>query len=445
MPPDYRNSVGFLGLQLRANKLQQEQQQAIAQQAFDREAKQQDITNAMSMAKQNLAGLDAAENRKLQLAGMLQKAKESADTRLALEGMKESYGKDLQGAKTEKEKSITAKNNATTTDIPLDTAETGRHNLASEANTVRGQDLGVYGNIAGKFATPDVSGRRELQLDPSFLDSMQWALQHPNTNAPAPAPSSAPDAAPLPAQHTLTSLGLKQAPPRDPNVQPLPLKDIAKTALEANSIGKGADRLDELYTTADQNFDASNFGLTGSAVGINALKDLAAKGQTLVGKEGTDLQKGSASRAAFKSGIGLEMAQTVRDFSGAQSAEPEAKRLGATTGIAPADFDLLGKGELDPFSMDKPVFLKVLRAAIDWKRSKAANAEQIVRDQGVRIGPPSAAGGGRREPPASPVDINFNSDQATAPPLNLPPRRRKTNPATGETREWDGKRWVPIQ
>ncbi len=200
------------------------------------------------------------------------------------------------------------------------------------------------------------------------------------------------------------------APPSDPNVQPLKPEALSKIAVENKDLQGSVDRQEKLYEKASK-FPGSYFGLEGSALGLNTAKDFVGKVQTLAGKKGTKIQKDSANRAEFNSEMGLEMAQTVRDFSGASSAEQEHSRLAGTGGITKKDLELIGKGEKDPFSLDQPVFLKVFRAAIDWKKSKAATNQQVLRDQGVRIdGAPSASSA----PQISPGEI---LKQAAADPV----------------------------
>ena len=417
MAGEYRNSLGFLNLQLRAQKLQQDQQRQAQVEQFGREAQQQDFTNALDVAKQQIDSDTAIHNRKLQLADLLQRAQ------MAEEG-KDGRQKEKIAAEAPKRAAETALKTAQAETIPKDdtredTKVTDERNwrINSLAETARGHDLGYYGDVLGKFAMPGPDGERGLQLDPNFLNGLQRSLQHPATtdtstpgaSTPTPrqsAPVSPPSTAPTPnttpqAQppSKLEPLGLQLAPPQDPNIQRLPFATRAKIAVETKDLQGSVDRQEKLYEQATK-LPNTYFGLAGSAAGLNTLKDLVGKVQTAAGKKGTQIQKGSAERGAFASGVGLEMAQTVRDFSGASSAEQEHSRLGQTTGITKKDLELIGKGEKDPFSLDQPVFLAMFRAAIDWKKSKKEGNEQVLRDKGVRIAP---AEGGRREP--APVTV----------------------------------------
>lgn len=76
MPPNYQNSLGWLDLQLRADRLKQQQQQDFQREQMTREQSQQDIQNALAVAKHREAARTSSEDRKLQLAAMLQKAAE---------------------------------------------------------------------------------------------------------------------------------------------------------------------------------------------------------------------------------------------------------------------------------------------------------------------------------------------------------------------------------
>lgn len=351
MPSNHQNSVGWINLQLAADDLKRKQLEDQQIRADRREQEQTGVNNALQVANYELKSKDLAEKNKLTLAGLMTRKADDNSTKIAVQQMKDAALEALRAAQTKNQGAQAVEHGVKAVDIPLDTKEVERSHKANEFNVAEGQKSSLMGQM--------------LKVDPGY--------GYADTSA---------------AQAAHSRLGLPPLAVDDfSDIQRMSKKDLTKTALDANNQGAGADRLEALYKRASEELPDSYFGLKGSAAGANTLKDWIGKGQSLIGMTGTDLQKGTAERADFNSGMGLEMAQTVRDFSGAQSAEPEAARLGATTGIAPADFDLIGKGKLDPFSMDRPVFLKVLRAAINWKRSKEENDQQILRNKGIRIKP----------------------------------------------------------
>lgn len=76
MPPNIQNSLGWLGLQLRAQRERDLQEQSFQREQMAREDRQTEIQNSMAIGKQVAQTMGDAENRKLQLAAMLQKAAE---------------------------------------------------------------------------------------------------------------------------------------------------------------------------------------------------------------------------------------------------------------------------------------------------------------------------------------------------------------------------------
>jgi hypothetical protein len=183
MAGEYRNSVGFLDLQLRAQREKDLQQQAFQREQMAREDRQFEAQNSLALGRQAALAFSGAQDRKLQLAAMLQKAAQDAETRKALQDAKDAAAAPERDSKITKNEAQSKLYEAQTATIPVDDVRADADTASKIADRdtlhgdrVRGQDMSFLGNVAGKFATPDVYGKRALQLDDSFLSRLGKTL-----------------------------------------------------------------------------------------------------------------------------------------------------------------------------------------------------------------------------------------------------------------------------
>lgn len=429
MPPNIQNSLGWLNLQLRANQLQQQQQQAVQQQAFDREAKQQDIQNALGFARHEMAAQDASETRKLQLAAMLQRAREAEQGKSTRQEDKQAFEQPKIDAMVKKALADAGYAEARTKEVAPNAQSERQYRSNSIATQRRGQTLSLLGGMLRAGATADPYGRRTIMPGQETVDYAASVIDEPlpvEDSSPPEVPQEVPQlrppempGAPLPdltnAQMDAAKAAARAtmaappppprtskrvatvAPPRDPNLQPLKPTDLAEHAEKAKASADRVGRLNELYKQAEGMADSS-FGLTGGLLGLNTVKDIGAAGQSklqqwgLISSDPTELQKESSDRAVFESGAGRDMAQTIKDFSGLVASDREAARIAKQTGQDAAIFNAVAKtGDISPFVKDKKIFLAVLGAAIKYEEEKGAKEVTVIRDQGIRL--PDFSGG----------------------------------------------------
>lgn len=176
MPTDYRKTVGWLELQLAADKLQRDQAVAEKQRQERVAGDQQGFDNALKIGSQALAQENDKENRKLQLAGLMQRAAES-------NAVKEQIAARSDATKN---RQITTTDENTDAKLKSQIEEWFRQNVDRDAlrgqnrdiaaaeldAKIRGQDVGLYSNVLGKGLTPDQYGKRPLSLSDSFIGGL---------------------------------------------------------------------------------------------------------------------------------------------------------------------------------------------------------------------------------------------------------------------------------
>jgi hypothetical protein len=379
--------------------------------------------------KHDEAARTASEDRKLALAAMLQKAREAELGKGARQEDKQAFEKPKQDAQV---KNLNAKtddigfdNDVAAGHLTLDMGkfgETQRHNKEAERLTDQGQ------------------ATRLLTLKDLFSGDPQFQLRDP---AQGP---------------TLSNVG----PATHPDDGTVPVGKVARNAAakdldEASEASADTRALADMVRGAKKHFFGTAAGgvdvtlpkalpfVGGKSVNIgkNTWADMEANMDRLTPEQKKDV----AERQAIKQAYGVRFQKLRHTLTGAAFSDKESRDY-ATQLTSFSD---------DPFAGDQELLAQSLERA-SAHADRRTKLLQYVSETGRR--PKDADkmsnaeleqfinGGGqpkRREPEAQTASIDFNSDQATAPPLNLPPRKRKTNPATGETREWDGKRWVPIQ
>lgn len=418
MANDYRNSLGFLSLQLKAKA---QERQALEQQAIRQEQREREVAgeqNTMKLGQLAVQQLNEQENRKLQLAGMLQKAAETNDVKVQLERMKEDFVRPKQDSEIEKNKATAGLSGAKAIEVPLESArrdaDLGRKEADTESNIDHrkqqdvNQRYSINMGFLGRFAQPGVYGRRGLQIDQNLVDRMMAVPEPsasqdttPSVDVPGRdgvAPGSQLDyildfpkgKAPPQTRATPSVATATVPPPGDPNVQLFRPADAVKNAQAAQGASQSVERLKGLRDKAAK-MDPANWGLLGGRGPANWGKDLLAQGQTvaqalgLMDKGQTDTQRLSGERAELEGEFGTELAQKIHDFSGASSNEGEARRIAMTRGISPADLALFQKDALSVFSKDQPTFLKILDAAIEFEDYKARELAANQAAGGIRV------------------------------------------------------------
>lgn len=419
------HTLGWIGLQLaeKQRQVEQGQQLQIDQERREQNSKSQDM--GMQMTQHAIDAEDRQYERKLQLANLLQKTVQAGEDKTKLEGMKENYGRPLQEAKTEKEKATAGLQTRRTSDIEQDNSradsELERKRQADRAGyyaKLRGQNVGALGQIGSRFATPNVFGHTQLQMDPGFAQSLSGLLSG-GRNYESFDQSTPPEDIPaLPGNEAQSRGGgtdlnidtgqmaprvtprtlFRPAAPRDPNVQPLRPAELSKHAEAANQSRIAKNELTTLYDYADKELQDEDFGALGGLGVGNAVKDITGSVlKAIPGEPGEGLRQGTERRAVFSGNIGKQLAQLIHDFSGAQSSDQEAQRLGGGLGLGAAKWQTIINQGVNAFANDKKTFMKVLKAAIEWKGRTQANESQIVKDQGIRVGdsaPALASDGG---------------------------------------------------
>lgn len=345
MPTDPRNSLGFLNLQLRQSDLQRQQQAEQVKQQFDREAQQQDFTNALSVGKQLMADEGAKETRKIALAQMLQKASEANAVKLALEAMKEKNGQPLNDAKVEVNKARAGYlgkqgekvDYQVKTDMPHDNNLADQHQKEIERENID-KDIRERQEVATKALTArDAMGNSVAEVDPLALSP-----------GVGPAASSTPGT-------------IKVGKKAREKAQEGLIKG-AKTQTSYSHILDAIDKSSDKWYGALEGGTEVNLPFLGKKnIGINSAKDLAT---SLKSKPSKQELADQAGRQEVERNVGGAVAQLINDLSGASSNEGEAARIrGNLTGIKNGGI----------FSVKRPI----LRAAIQEASDFLAHEQEI--------------------------------------------------------------------
>lgn len=368
MPSDFRNSLGFLGLQLKAKRLEQEQQQEIATQQFQREAQQQDFTNALAVGKQNLAGLDAAENRKLQIATMLQNAQLSDATKRRGQDLTNEDRDSMRGLK---ESQDAIKNEVTR----LAAIEAERHHKASEGTA----DTRNMVAFTGQQNSQTGAARNQV------IETNDAGL--PTKVAPAAGPP--------------------------PGTTPISKPTRAKEEQEIAGLGDMAPYFTRLIERLHQPESAQYFGVEEGGVAIP--KDMPLVGGLHL--PGSNLKHtlpsmgiGSAKEVAAAKGYN-EIKQMMSDLENAKVLEQSGKvvnveELGRVQ-------EAMGRLRNAPFSTKLEIMLPALEQAYESLRSAYARKNQQLQ-QGYMPGTLPEAG---RAPPGAFVPNKDIMTRAAADPV----------------------------
>lgn len=165
MPTDYRNSLGYLALQLKADRLKQQQAEDFQREQISREESQRGVDNALAIGKQQMA-LDAnRDNRQLQLADMLTRVKLQEEGKTARQDDKQAYEADKMAAQVAKLVAERMKNKAQISLIQEQTRTVGADDKRQDLQLA--QDAQIAATNAGTKVGPD--GKPILQVDPSAL------------------------------------------------------------------------------------------------------------------------------------------------------------------------------------------------------------------------------------------------------------------------------------
>jgi hypothetical protein len=371
MPSDPRNSLGWMDLQLRANRLQQEQQAELQRQQFNREAQQQDFTNALAVGKQGLAAKDAEETRKLQLAELLQRTK-------LMEAGKDRRLDDKQANDKPEQESKVTKNNAQAglataqaNSVSVDDKEAERHHRADEQGTLRGQDMSLLG--------------KDLAWNPVYGDRDPAASQR---------------------VHSI--LGLRELTPPDPNLVRTPKSEVGKVFNDVRQGQNSQIDVDTAIAGLDK-ADASDFGVRGSRLGFNApivgrvnpntIQDIIGSVKKAAGDDKNPDSAATQRRALIEQSYGRQVANTIRYLSGLASSDQEAARIFAQFGVKPDD-----SGKIDIFGADLDTLKTAMGAAKEYISKKKANDVAIAQQGGVKVTPEPQRRGGETGQAVDPTE-----------------------------------------
>lgn len=378
MPPNIQNSLGWLDLQLRSQRLKDQQQQDFQREQMTREQGQQDIQNALAVGTQRMRAQADGENRKLQLAAMLQKA---ADDRALREQLA-----NQTDTRVRRGQDLTNENQDLSRGLNQDKFDYSKLQDAI-ANGVRAY-VAQTGRMGVVNPTNPLTGEKPYQFGPEMI------------NPPSTGPEAPPATDRLPP-------GVTPTPPPKPGEITLTKKQKEEGQAKIGGDIEDLKDLDEAITTMEgPKVNKNDFGETGgrfSLFGItpNTAKDWLASSK--IAPQGIkdwfggekELQAGAKVRSETKMKVERVINKMARKY-GAALTETELGRVLDEAGLQSAM-----SGKLDITATDYPVLLQALKLT---RQRMGESAERTSTELQT----------GKRTLPVLPGAVN--PGQAAAPP-----------------------------
>ncbi len=397
MPNNYKNSLGYIALQLKAQDEGRKAEAAIREQEFEREnAARQEAMNVKTIG-QTFDNFNQSENRKLQLAAMMQKAEADRASREMLAGQRDETtrrGQDLTNEDRDALRAQTGANQDRNFQLNFDKFGYQReHDQVEDAQRA----YGLFSGRLGAVNQPNpVTGRKPYELGIETL-------------APPPGLNDffTPQAGAAP-QTSGAMPGVQPAPPPPPGEV-----DLTKKQHEANleEIGADAEDLKDLDNAIaamkdPKQANPSDFGNTGGRFSFfgmtpNTVGDIVNP-------------EGAARRSAIKQKIEIPINKMARKY-GAALTNTEIGRVLGEAGIQAAI-----DGRLDVTATDLPVLLQAYeatRARLGEKAQRTATELQTGRRK-----LPGADPGVRREPPARSIPVPLGAQNTPSDASSLVPK-----------------------
>lgn len=237
MAADYRNSLGFLNLQLAAQDLQRQQAKQTQLEQFNRESQQQGFTNSLQMLQHSTAAKAADEDRKLALAGLMQRAQEANALKAQLAGQAIDAKKPKQDAEVAKLAAQTADyaHDNAAQDVGInETHEQNQTGNALKAYDAQTKRAGLP--LQGPFGGMNVAGYDKT----SGLPQLEGGIIAGGTDSPLDGPSS--PTAPITSPGNPSSS--ESSEPPTGRVEDAPIRpDTYSKAVEALKKGQGTQKL----------------------------------------------------------------------------------------------------------------------------------------------------------------------------------------------------------
>jgi len=314
-----------------------------------------------------LDAVDAADNKKLQLAALMQKAVENNKTKKELQDDKQANDKPLNDSKVSKNGAQERLYEAQAKTIPIDDkrADTheqtyGQHMNAVNADLathhddrIRGQDMGLYGRVASAGLQPGPDGMRALSLSPEFSSNLGTFF------ASGKAPAASPVQATPPTAEGEVGLGKEY---------PAVVKELAGNK---ESVAKLRDIVAALHDPSLAN--PEDFGVTGDKINFHGVSP-----NTLGDLFGTE---GSKRRAQLGQRINAPINEMLRRY-GAALTNTELGR-----GIGEAGLQQALNGSFSPFATPLPIVQSSFKYLLDQAERELATNQQEVKTRTRKLEP----------------------------------------------------------
>lgn len=380
MPPNYQNSLGWLDLNLRADRLKQQQQQDFQREQMSREQQQQDIQNALSVGKLRFQTEADRENRKLQLADMMARVKLQEEGKTARQDDKQAFEQPKIDAMVKKALADAGYAEARTAEVPLESAR---------------RDTNVASQVAERDTRHD---DRRYAADMGFAGKL--TARDPNTGQQLMTMAPGGKVAGI-----AEGLGLV------PNLTPpgeVPLgKEYPKVLQQLAVEKKDVDMLKNLDAALSDpaQADPSDFGNTGDKVGVKAF------GMNLTPNTIGDFFETPASKR--RSALAIKINAPLNEFMRKYGAALTETELGRAVGEAGLQQAL--NGEFSPFATPLPVLQASIKQLLSEHERALAVSQQEASTRTRRL-EPEPRDGQRREPPPqmapSPLDTQETPEAA---------------------------------
>lgn len=355
MPPNYQNSLGWLDLNLRAQREKDLQEQAFKREQMAREDRQVEAQNSLGIGKIAAQALGDSENRKLQLADLMARVKLQEEGKDRRQDDKQNWEQPKIDAAVQKAMAEAEYKKAQTAEVPL---ESGR------------RDANVASQVAERGTRHD---DRRYNADMGFAGKLM--ARDPNTGQQMSTMAPGGKVAGI-----AESLGLvpNLAPPGEVFVSKDERKAAGKDFGEAyQELQDSEDAIKQVRGAKKEFFNpvAGGTDVTfpkvlpfvggkKTHIGGNAWKDLEANAGSLTPEQKADVNQRRATGQAIR-----KLTQSYRKkMTGAAFSDQESKDYLAT---------IVGMDVEDPFSIDQDLLASALERTRDHIKTRTALLEHI--------------------------------------------------------------------